>query len=56
MKFDRTHQRLLYSDSVNVLGENMNTIKKKTEVLLVAAGGGGITINTERSKYMIVTH
>ena len=55
MKFDRTHQRLLYSDSVNVLGENMNTIKKKTEVLLVAAGGG-ITINTERSKYMIVTH
>jgi hypothetical protein len=48
---------LLYSDAVNVLGENMNTVKKKTEALkLYWSLLGGIAINNERSKYMIMTH
>jgi hypothetical protein len=55
LKFDRTHQHLLYANAVKVLGENIDTIKQKTS-FIGRCYGVGITINNERSKYMIVTH
>jgi hypothetical protein len=34
LKLNRTHQLLAYADDVNLLGDNMDTIKKNTETLI----------------------
>jgi hypothetical protein len=33
LKLNETHQLLLYADDVNLLGDNLDTIKKNTETL-----------------------
>jgi len=33
-----THKLLVYADSVNVLGKNINILKKNTEALFEAGG------------------
>jgi hypothetical protein len=37
LKLDRTHQLLACADDVNMVGENVDIIKKKTETLLDAS-------------------
>jgi hypothetical protein len=37
LKFSATHHFLVYADNVNILGENISTIKKNTETLLEAS-------------------
>jgi hypothetical protein len=51
MVCSRTH------DDVNLLGENVNTIKKKTQALLDASKGVGLHANGEKPKcmFMVVT-
>jgi hypothetical protein len=34
MKLNGTHQLLAYADDVNLLGNNIDTIKKNTETLM----------------------
>jgi hypothetical protein len=36
LKLNRTHQLLDYADDVNLLGDNIDTIKKNTETLIDA--------------------
>jgi hypothetical protein len=43
---------LVYADDINIMGENLDNIKKNTEVLLDAIKKVGLEVNPEKSKYM----
>jgi hypothetical protein len=55
MKLNRTHQLLAYPDDVNLLGDNIVTIKKNTETLIHASKVVGLEINIEKTKYMLLS-
>jgi hypothetical protein len=40
---------------VNLLGDNIDTIKKKTETLIDASEEVGLEINVEKAKYMLLS-
>jgi hypothetical protein len=49
-----THQLLVYGDDVNLLGDNIDTIKKSIETLIDASKEVGPEGNTERTKYFLM--
>jgi hypothetical protein len=51
-----THQLLAYADDVNLLGDNIDTIKKSIETLIDASKEVGLEINIEKTKYMLLSH
>jgi hypothetical protein len=53
LKLNGTHHILAYADDVNLLGDNIDTIKKNTETLIDASEEVGLEINVEKSKYML---
>jgi hypothetical protein len=46
---------LAYADDVNIVGENVDNIKKNTEALLDASKGVGLEVNPEKTKYMLMS-
>jgi hypothetical protein len=53
LKLNGTHQLLVYADDVNVLGDNIDTIKR-TKKLIDASKDFGLDVNAEKTKYMRV--
>jgi hypothetical protein len=51
-----THQLLAYDDDVNLLGDNVDTIKKCKETLIDVMKKVGVEINEEKTKYMLLRH
>jgi hypothetical protein len=47
LKLNGTHQLLAYVDDVNLLGDNVDTIKKNTKTLIDASKEVGLEINRE---------
>jgi hypothetical protein len=46
---------LVYADDVNLLGDNIDTIKKNTETLIDPRKEVGLEVNTEKIKYMLLS-
>jgi predicted ABC-class ATPase len=53
LKLNGTHQLLAYADDVNLLEDNIDTIKKNTETLIDASEEVGLEINVDKTKYMV---
>jgi hypothetical protein len=51
LKLNGTHQVLVYADDVNLLGDNIDTIKKNTEAVIGASKEVGLEVNAEKTKY-----
>jgi hypothetical protein len=52
LKLNGIHQLLVYPADVNLLGGNIDTIKKNTSTLIDANKEVGLEVNTEKTKYM----
>jgi hypothetical protein len=55
-KLNGTHQLLAYADDANTLGENIDTLQKNTKALLDAGKEVGLEVNSEKAKYMLMSH
>jgi hypothetical protein len=54
LKCNGIHQLLTYADDVNLLGDNIDNMKKNTETLIDANREVGLEINVEKTKYMLL--
>jgi hypothetical protein len=43
-----------YADDVNLLEDNIDTMKKNTETLTGASKGVGLEVNVEETEYMLL--
>jgi hypothetical protein len=46
---------LAYADDVNLLGDNIDIMKKNAETLIHASKEVGLEINIEKTKYMLLS-
>jgi hypothetical protein len=56
LKLNGTHQLLVSADVVNLLGDNIDTTKRNTKILIDAGKVNGLEVNTEKTKYMWLSH
>jgi hypothetical protein len=55
LKFNGTHQLLVYADDVNILGGSIHTIRKNTEAFVIASKEIGLEVNAEKTKYVVMS-
>jgi hypothetical protein len=56
LKLNGTHQLLVYADGVNLLGDNIDAKQKNMETLIDSSKAVGLEVNTEKTKYMFLSH
>jgi hypothetical protein len=54
LKLNWTHQVLAYADDVNLLGDNIDTIRENTETLNDANKEVGLEINVEKINFLLL--
>jgi hypothetical protein len=47
-----TYQLLVYADEVNLLGDNIDTIKKNAQTLINASKEVGLEVNADKTKHI----
>jgi len=55
LKLNGTHELLVYVDYVNIGGGSVRAIKEKAKALLVASKEIGLEVNTNKTKYMVMS-
>ena len=55
LKLNSIHQLLVYANDVNILGESIRTTRKNTEVLVIAGKEIRLEVNSEKTKYMVMS-
>jgi hypothetical protein len=55
LKLNGAHQLLTYAEDVNILGENVDTVKENAVAQVVATKEIGIEVNTDKTKYMVMS-
>jgi hypothetical protein len=55
LKFNCTHQLLVYTVDVNILGGSVHTIKENIGVLAVDSKELGLEVNADKTKYMVMS-
>jgi hypothetical protein len=55
LKLNGKHRLLAYADDVKTVGENIDNTKKNTEALLDASKEVGREVNSEKTKYILMS-
>jgi hypothetical protein len=56
LKLNVTHQLLAYTDGVNLLGDNIDTIEKNAESRIDVCRVVSLEVNVEKTNYMLSHH
>jgi len=51
LKFNGTHQLLVYAYDVNILGGSMHIIRENSDALVVISKEIGLEVNADKTKY-----
>ena len=54
LKLNGTHQLVVYTDDVNILGGSVHTVKENARTLVVASKEIGLEVNADKTKYMVM--
>ena len=55
LELNGKHQLLVYADDVNMLGENLQTVRENAEIIIKASKDIGLEVNSDMTKYMITS-
>jgi hypothetical protein len=56
LKLNGTYQLLVFTDDLYILGDKMISIKEHTDPLIDINKEVGLEVNTEKTKYMLMSH